>query len=72
MRAKRRCDEWSEISFEKGEWRIQCWAYNYAEHLRARRRMMGAWADYLDQLREAARVGTLKRKADRTSPASRA
>src|SRR6476660_1735581 len=22
MRAKRRCDEWSEISFEKGEWRI--------------------------------------------------
>jgi integrase len=22
MRAKRRCDEWSEISLEKGEWRI--------------------------------------------------
>jgi hypothetical protein len=34
--------------------------------------MMQAWADYLDQLREAAGVGTLKKKADRTSPASRA
>ena len=46
--------------------------YNYAEHLPERRRMMQAWADYLDQLREAARVGTLKKKVDRTSPASRA
>ena len=29
-------------------------AYNYAEHLPERRRMMQAWADYLDDLREAA------------------
>lgn len=28
-------------------------AYNYAEHLPERRRMMQAWADYLDQLRAA-------------------
>lgn len=27
-------------------------AYNYAEHLPERRRMMQAWADYLDRLRE--------------------
>jgi integrase len=47
-------------------------AYNYAEHLPERRRMMQAWADYLDQLREGARVRTLKKKADRTSTASRA
>jgi hypothetical protein len=26
-------------------------AYNYAEHLPERRRMMQAWADYLDQLK---------------------
>ena len=30
-------------------------AYNYAEHLPERRRMMQAWADHLDELREAAR-----------------
>jgi len=29
-------------------------AYNYAEHLPERRRMMQAWADYLDSLRKAA------------------
>ncbi|MDP3858917.1 MAG: tyrosine-type recombinase/integrase [Stagnimonas sp.] len=28
-------------------------AYNYAEHLPERRRMMQAWADYLDKLRES-------------------
>ena len=27
-------------------------AYNYAEHLPERRKMMQAWADYLDMLRE--------------------
>ena len=31
-------------------------AYNRAEHLPERRRMMQAWADYLDQLREGAQV----------------
>ncbi len=31
-------------------------AYNYAEHLEERRRMMQAWADYLDGLRSEAEV----------------
>jgi len=37
-------------------------AYNYAEHLPERRRMMQAWADYLDELREAARARKSKRR----------
>jgi len=37
-------------------------AYNYAEHLPERRRMMQAWADYLDKLRVAANVVILRRK----------
>jgi integrase len=36
-------------------------AYNYAEHLPERRRMMQAWADYLDELRDAARARRSKR-----------
>ncbi|MBL8224462.1 MAG: tyrosine-type recombinase/integrase [Chromatiales bacterium] len=31
-------------------------AYNFAEHLPERRRMMQAWADYLDELRESAQA----------------
>lgn len=31
-------------------------AYNYAEHLPERRRMMQAWADYLDELRHRRRM----------------
>ena len=31
-------------------------AYNYAEHLPERRKMMQAWADYLDRLREGSNV----------------
>lgn len=38
-------------------------AYNYAEHLPERRKMMQAWADYLDGLREGAKVVPIKRKA---------
>ena len=39
-------------------------AYNYAEHLPTRRKMMQAWADYLDSLRTAPRkVVPIKRKA---------
>ena len=37
-------------------------AYNYAEHLPERRRMMQAWADYLDELRAASRARTSKQK----------
>jgi len=36
-------------------------AYNYAEHLPERRRMMQAWADYLDGLRRGAEIVTLRR-----------
>ena len=39
-------------------------AYNYAEHLPERRKMMQAWADYLDGLRASpGKIVTLKRKA---------
>jgi hypothetical protein len=31
-------------------------AYNYAEHLPERRKMMQAWADYLDRLRDERNV----------------
>ena len=38
-------------------------AYNFAEHLAARRKMMQAWADYLDALRGHADVVPLFRRA---------
>ena len=38
-------------------------AYNYAEHLPERRRMMEAWAHYLDALKNGAEVVTIKGKA---------
>ena len=38
-------------------------AYNYAEHLPERRRMMETWADYLDALKDGAEVVTIKGKA---------
>ncbi len=38
-------------------------AYNRAEHLPERRKMMQAWADYLDSLKAGADVVPLKRKA---------
>jgi integrase len=37
-------------------------SYNYAEHLPERRRMMQAWADYLDELKGAARAQKSKRR----------
>ena len=39
-------------------------AYNRAEHLPERKRMMQAWADYLDGLAAGADVVTLKRAAN--------
>jgi hypothetical protein len=33
-----------------------CAAYNYAEHLPERKRMMQAWADYLDGLAAGAAI----------------
>ncbi len=38
-------------------------AYNYAEHLEERRRMMQWWADYLDSLKNGASVVPIRRKA---------
>jgi len=38
-------------------------AYNFAEHLPERRKMMQAWADYLDGLKGGAEVIPLFRKA---------
>ncbi len=38
-------------------------AYNYAEHMPERQKMMQSWADYLDALREGADVLPFKRKA---------
>jgi integrase len=35
-------------------------AYNYAEHLPERRKMMQSWADYLDDLKSGAKVISLK------------
>jgi integrase len=35
-------------------------AYNYAQYLPERRRMMQAWADYLDSLRDDRKVARLK------------
>ena len=38
-------------------------AYNFAEHLPERRKMMQQWADYLDQLRSGADVIRLRGQA---------
>jgi integrase len=38
-------------------------AYNFAEHLPERRKMMQAWADYLDELKSEAEIIPLFRKS---------
>jgi hypothetical protein len=38
-------------------------AYNFAEHLPERRKMMQAWADYLDALKAGVEVIPLFKKA---------
>lgn len=38
-------------------------AYNYAEHLPERRKMMQAWADYLDAFARSDNVTPIKRQA---------
>ena len=43
-------------------------AYNHAEHLPARRKMMQAWADYLDKLRRGADVFPIRRGRERIVP----
>lgn len=39
-------------------------AYDFSEHLPERRRMMQAWADYLDGLRQGANVIPIRRAAE--------
>jgi hypothetical protein len=39
-------------------------AYNFAEHLPERRKMMQAWADYLESLKAGAEVIPLFRKVE--------
>jgi hypothetical protein len=48
--------DWIERQLAHGERDKVLAAYNYAEHLPERRKMMQAWADYLDQLRCGANV----------------
>ena len=43
--------DWIERQLAHGERNSVRAAYNYAEYLPERRRMMQAWADYLDELR---------------------
>jgi integrase len=38
-------------------------AYNYAEHLPERRRLMEAWSDYLDGLKAGAKVTPIRKGA---------
>jgi integrase len=47
---------WIEIQLAHGERNKVVAAYNHADYIPQRQRMMQAWADYLDELREAARV----------------
>jgi len=42
-------------------------AYNHAEHLPARRKMMQAWADYLEKLRNGADVVPIRRTPERVA-----
>jgi integrase len=44
--------DWIERQLAHGERNSIRAAYNYAEYLPERRRMMTEWADYLDELRE--------------------
>ena len=46
--------DWIERQLSHGERNEVRAAYNYAEYLPERRRMMQEWADYLDELKNAA------------------
>jgi integrase len=55
--------EWIERQLAHAERNQVTAAYNYAEYLPERRKMMQAWADYLDGLRLGADVIPIKRTA---------
>jgi hypothetical protein len=46
---------WIEIQLAHGERNKVAAAYNFADYIPQRQKMMQGWADYLDGLREAAR-----------------
>jgi hypothetical protein len=46
---------WIEIQLAHGERNKVVAAYNHADYIPQRQEMMQSWADYLDDLREAAR-----------------
>jgi integrase len=48
--------DWIERQLAHGERDKVRGSYNYAEYLADRRRMMQAWADYLDELRTRVRL----------------
>lgn len=47
---------WIEIQLAHGERNKVVAAYNHADYIPQRQAMMQSWADYLDELREAARI----------------
>lgn len=49
---------WIEIQLAHGERNKVVAAYNHADYITDRQAMMQSWADYLDELREAARAET--------------
>jgi len=51
---------WIEIQLAHGERNKIVAAYNHADYIPQRQAMMQAWADYLDELREGARVEAAK------------
>jgi len=64
--------EWAEFNLDEGEWRIPAERMKArvqdivplsAQHLPERRKMMQAWADYLEGLRAGAKVVPIKRRA---------
>lgn len=59
--------DWIERQLAHGERDAIRAAYNYAEHLPERRKMMQSWADYLDGLRTGAKVIPIKRAHSETS-----
>jgi integrase len=55
--------DWIERQLAHGDRDKVSAAYNYAQYLPERRRMMQAWADYLDGLKAGGKVVAIRRKA---------
>jgi len=55
---------WIEIQLAHGERNKVVAAYNHADYIPQRQSMMQAWADYLDELREAARSDSVPNQTE--------